>query len=496
MKSEKLWRTLPYHRRLFLLLLAMSWLLVACFVTFQYGREKRFKAEQLNGQLQMLNATVIDDIDSERHHNDSLTVARAAERAAGHLVSPVSIPVDSIRLTVVDLDGSVLFDSTGDTIADNHSDRPEIAEALSHGTGYALHRHSTTTGDSYFYSATRGEGYIVRSAVTYSLPLEELLAADSDFLWFMLGVTVIISIIGYIATRRLGNTITRLNRFAEKAERGEQIYADEAFPHDELGDISNHIVRLYARLQKATENLNREHRRTLFEEQEKIRIKKQLTNNINHELKTPVSGIQACLETLLDHPDLDDERRQAFIQRAYANSERLCSLLNDVSTITRMDEASQMIDKEPVSLRRVVSDIVDECRIRTDEMGITVHIDGFTDDSVINGNAPLLASVFRNLTDNALAYSGCSNIYIRLTDSNDELCRLTYADDGTGVEEKHLPHLFERFYRIDKGRSRKMGGTGLGLAIVNNAIQLHGGTITATNRPEGGLEFVFTLKRM
>ena len=492
MKNDKPWRTVPYHLRLFLLLLGLSWVLVACLVTFQYGREKRFKAEQLNTQLQMLNAAIIDRA-METDSGSALHTFNLQDLPAVGAVSRRVL--DSIRITIIDTDGHVLYESTGDATESNHADRPEVAAAMKDGSGYALRRHSATTGSTYFYSATLADGYVVRSAVPYSLQLEDLLAADSDFLWFMLGVTVIISIIGYIATRRLGNTITRLNRFAEKAERGEQIYADEAFPHDELGDISNHIVRLYARLQKATENLNREHQRTLFEEQEKIRIKKQLTNNINHELKTPVAGIQACLETLRDHPDMDGEKRRVFIERACTNSERLCSLLNDVSAITRMDEASQLIDKEPVSLRKIIVDIVEESRMRLDEKGITVHMKGFTDETMLTGNAQLLASVFRNLTENALAYSGCHNIYIHLTDNSGDLCRLTYADDGTGVEEKHLPHIFERFYRIDKGRSRKMGGTGLGLAIVNNAIQLHGGTITAGNRPEGGLEFVFSLRR-
>lgn len=118
------------------------------------------------------------------------------------------------------------------------------------------------------------------------------------------GVTVLMCIIGYFVTRRVGLHISRLRLFAEKAERGERIYDTEPFPHDELGDISNHIVRLYARLQQAITDRDREHRSALHEEQEKIRIKKQLTNNINHELKTPVAAMQVCLETLIDHPDL------------------------------------------------------------------------------------------------------------------------------------------------------------------------------------------------
>ena len=486
----KIIRSFPYHRRLFMLLLAFSWVLVACFVTFQYGREKLFKAEKLNNVLQMFNMRLIDNIEQK----DSLAGIPEITRKALSAFSP-SLGITDIRVSVIRLDGTVVYDNSLDTVlTENHLDRPEIAEAMKSGTGYTIRRQSETTGISYFYSAMRGNSLLVRSAVPYSLSLRELLAADRSFLWFMLGVTLIISLVGYIATRRIGQTITRLNRFAEKAERGEKVNTDEVFPHDELGDISNHIVTLYARLQAANENVRREHQRTLFEEQEKIRIKKQLTNNINHELKTPVTSICVCIETILNHPELSDEKRDQFLQRCYSNSERLCSLLNDVSTITRMDEGSQQIEKEKVNLNTILNDVVGENDIRLSENGIEMHVD-FNGDVTLNGNQSLLESVFRNLIDNAIAYASCKNIYIRLVENDAEKCRITFADDGVGVEAKHLPHLFERFYRVDKGRSRKLGGTGLGLSIVNNAVALHGGVITVDNRPGGGLLFDFTLKK-
>lgn len=133
-------------------------------------------------------------------------------------------------------------------------------------------------------------GVVVRSAVPYSITLREVLAADREFLWFMLGVTLLMSVAAYFATRRLGHNITRLRDFAQRAERGERIDEQAVFPHDELGDISSHIIRLYARLQRTTADRDREHALALHEQQEKIRIKKQLTNNINHELKTPVAA--------------------------------------------------------------------------------------------------------------------------------------------------------------------------------------------------------------
>ena len=472
---------LSYHRRLFLLLLAFSWTLVACFVLFQYGREKHFKAEQLNAQLQLLNLRMLDAVDEGT--------------APETFIARQNNPFGDLRVTVIGRDGRVLFDNSLDSLpASNHLDRPEVAEAVARGTGYTIRRHSESTHRNYFYSAMLGEEHIVRTAVPYSLPLSEVLAADREFLWFMLGVTLLMSVAGYFATRRLGQNITRLNEFAQRAERGERIDTPGAFPHDELGEISSHIVRLYARLQKTTADRDREHALALHEEQEKIRIKKQLTNNINHELKTPVAAIQGYLETLLANPGLDAGKRTDFLEKSAAQTERLRSLLADISTITRMDEASQLIRKEPVALNDLIAETVADMELKPAEQRLRVNVD-FPRQVEVEGNPSLLASVFRNLADNAAAYSGGRDIFIRLADDTPEECTIVFADNGIGIGEEHLPHIFERFYRIDKGRSRKQGGTGLGLAIVKNAVVLHGGTITVRNRDRGGLEFVFTLKK-
>ncbi len=472
---------LSYHRRLFLLLLAFSWVLVACFVLFQYGREKHFKAERLNARLQLLNLRMLDALDE------------GAEPAA--CIATHDEPFEELRVTIIDHQGNVLFDNSLDTLpAANHLDRPEVVEALAHGAGYTIRRHSESTHRNYFYSAMLGDRYILRTAVPYSVPLSTVLAADRGFLWFMLGVTLLMSIAGYFATRRLGHNISRLNDFAQRAERGERIDEPEPFPHDELGEISNHIIRLYARLQKTTADRDREHALALHEEQEKIRIKKQLTNNINHELKTPVAAIQGYLETLLANPSLDAGRRTEFLEKSCAQIERLRRLLADVATITRMDEASQVIRKEPVIVNDLIAEVAEEMALKPAEQRLRVNVD-FPERVEVVGNPALLSSIFRNLADNAAAYSGGRDIYIRLLDNSPEACTILFADNGIGVAEEHLPHLFERFYRIDKGRSRKLGGTGLGLSIVKNAVMIHGGTISARNRERGGLEFRFTLRK-
>ncbi|MBO5854709.1 MAG: sensor histidine kinase, partial [Bacteroidales bacterium] len=132
--------------------------------------------------------------------------------------------------------------------------------------------------------------------------------------------------------------------------------------------------------------------------------------------------------------------------------------------------------------------------IMPEEERLYLQLD-FNEQVVINGNLSLIGSIFRNLTENAIAYSGGKNIFITLIENNDEQCVIRFEDDGRGVEESQLPRLFERFYRVDKGRSRRMGGTGLGLAIVKHAVQFHGGNVSVSNRQEGGLRFEFSLKK-
>ena len=184
-----------------------------------------------------------------------------------------------------------------------------------------------------------------------------------------------------------------------------------------------------------------------------------------------------------------------FLERSYAQSNRLTHLLRDISTLTRMDEAPVMQEREAVNISTMVKGIFSDVAMGIEERQITVE-NLLPDNLVVEGNSSLLYSIFRNLTDNAIAYAG-TGITIRLTcfREDDTKYYFSFSDTGVGVPPEHLNRLFERFYRVDKGRSRKMGGTGLGLAIVKNAVLLHGGTIFAKNNPKGGLEFVFTLKK-
>ena len=471
---------LTYHKRLFLMLLFFTWTILLSFIGFQYHREKQYKSDLLNAQLQVYNKQLIGIIENNLSYEAYI---------ASH-----EYLFDELRISIIDLSGEVIYDNIlSHNSLNNHSQRPEVAQALKDGSGYRIGRYSASDGREYFYSATRGKKVVVRTAIPYTATLREHLRTDWSFLGILIAISIIMNIVGYFVTRRLGRNIERLNRFASKAEKGES-FEEEQFSNDELGSISNHIVKLYGQWQQTIKDRDIAHEATLRQEQEKIRIKRQLTNNINHELKTPVASIQVCLETLLSGINLSEEKRQELIERCYSHNERLRRLLGDVSLITRMEDGSQLISREPVDINSIIDEIGDELEIMPEDESFVLHIN-FNEQVVVNGNLSLIASIFRNLTENAIAYSGGKNIYISLVENNEDYCRIQFEDDGCGVEEKQLSRLFERFYRVDKGRSRQMGGTGLGLSIVKHAVQFHGGVITVENRTSGGLKFDFTLNK-
>lgn len=473
---------ISYSQRLFAWMLGYSLLLVGCFVAFQYHREKEFKAELINARLQLINTYIIDEIDEGINVSD-IDLAQFKS-------------FDNLRVSVISVDGHVVYDNTLDSLPESsHLDRVEMRQALKHDTGFAVRRHSESTGDNYFYSAKNsGKGYIARTAVPYSVSLISLLQADFGFLWGMGLIALSMCILAYYATRRIGLHIKRLKEFSENVENGVRISDVQPFTNDELGEISNHIVRLYARLQQAIADRDSEHQTAMFEQLEKERIKKQLTNNINHELKTPIASIRICVETLLTHKNLSVEKQDLFLQRCLTNIDRLQRLLTDVSILTRMDDGSAMIVKEPLNLTDIINDVVEDRRIFASTKGITID-NGITDPIFMSGNSTLLEAVFNNLIDNAIIYSEGTSVRLSLIGDYSDKVVISLSDNGVGVPKEHLLRIFERFYRIDKGRSRAAGGTGLGLSIVKNAVILHGGSITARNFVSGGLCFEITLPK-
>ena len=238
---------LTFSRKLFLSVIVLFITFAACFITYQYKREKEYKIELLHTQLQDYNARLHEKIDTLTHAKEQLKA----------FISKHAMP--DLRVTIIDLKGKVLFDSYQPNYKEleNHLSRKEVSKALQSGNGFDVRRTSETTGLPYFYSATAFDNYIVRSALPYNVSLINNLAADSHYIWFTLMVTMILILLFYKFTNKLGMSISQLREFAMRADRNEPIEMEMQyiFPHNELGEISQHIIQIYKRLHETKEAL-------------------------------------------------------------------------------------------------------------------------------------------------------------------------------------------------------------------------------------------------
>lgn len=478
-------------KKLYFSVLTVFFVFAVSFIVFQQSREKQFKINTLTLKLANYNELLMEDLLLSNSQgillSDSVDMVDSVRVAEAKLQEFVrEHESKDLRVTLVKPDGRVVFDNMSKNYRHfaNHAKREEIAEALKVGQGTSVERQSKTLKQDYFYVASYfpKAQLIVRTALPYNDDLTKSLQADQHYIWFAIVAIILLTVVLYRFTYRLGKNVSKLTIFAYKADHNESLEVEDLanFPDDELGEIAERIIKMYKRVQ------------TTRKEQDIL--KRQLTQNIAHELKTPVASIQGYLETILDNPHINEQTKEQFLQRCYAQSERLTSLLHDISTLNRLDDGSDMIDFEAVDITQLVADITKETALVRQERKMTFD-NQLPERIVVKGNRSLLYSVFRNLTDNAIAYAGEGRTITLEAKEQGNKWHFIFRDNGQGVPPEHLARLFERFYRVDKGRSRKMGGTGLGLAIVKNAVLLHGGTIRVSNLPEGGLKFEFTIKK-
>ncbi|WP_309385419.1 sensor histidine kinase [Cerasicoccus frondis] len=217
-------------------------------------------------------------------------------------------------------------------------------------------------------------------------------------------------------------------------------------------------------------------------------VRREFVANVSHELRTPVTVIKGFTDTLIeDHEHLRKEEQIRFLNKIYKNVERLHLLLEDLLTLSRLEGEAINLNRQTCSVRKMIHDITENFlpRLNLEEQTLVCDLDPELDTVVVD--AIKISQVLQNTLDNALRYAkGFSRITVR-TSRDYNYFLLEVEDDGCGIPEKDMAHIFERFYRVDKGRSRELGGTGLGLSIVKHVVQLHGGTVAARNVPTGGL---------
>ncbi len=482
-------RRIKYHLRLFLVAAACIWAVLLGFAYLVVREEHRFRRENIVERIDLAASSIAD---AQTSVNDLLqTVAFVKKYLDDTYLSDIVIQVYDLRsrrqIAVVGEGRYAVPQAAFEHGRVSQSDGTRLLRLMEKDLG-------AERKNLYYYSSRiTADGVLdIRVAVPRSTKITQAASIDPIIWISIMFVGALGTLLAYITTSHQAKNVTLLHDFAQRAASDKDFIPMGDFPSDEIGEISRQIVAIYNSRMQANVRREREHVIALKATQDKNNMKKMLTDNISHELKTPIGIIKAYIEMLINQPDMPEKDRAHFLEKAQANVERLVSMLNDLSTMTRLDESGNSIPIKEIDFHSTIFTLADDIVKSGIIHGMDFHYNIPVDCNIL-GNEGLLNSVLQNLIKNSAAYSQGTEMGIDLLGRNDRYMTFAFYDNGTGVGEEHIPHLFDRFYRVDSGRSRKAGGTGLGLPIVKSSIITMGGSITVRNRKGGGLEFVFTL---
>ena len=403
-----------------------------------------------------------------------------------------------MRITLIDSSGAVLFDSSvPDSLLhtlENHGQRPEILEARRSGTGSNV-RTSRTIAHDLVYVARQIDIIEGPPAVFPNLQFIRVSLELTDVNRIMyeirfkivlaaIAVLILVIIASQVIARRLSNPIVEIGNMVKEIKAGN---LDQKLPvrsQDEIG-------RLAALINEMTDRLKSD-----IEQMKKLeRVRTEFLGNVSHELRTPIFSLKGFLETLIDGAIDDKSVNRSFVEKAYHHANRLDGLLTDLIEISRIESGEMKMSFRYFDvtswLKQLTSDFADIAAKKQQKVVSEVP----DREILVLGDKDRLKQAVGNIIDNAIKYSseGATTV-VRLEETEGKVS-LSVADMGPGIEPEHLPRIFERFYRVDKARSREVGGTGLGLAIVKHIVEAHGSKIVVTSEVGKGTSFSFELKK-
>lgn len=355
-------------------------------------------------------------------------------------------PEDELRITWIAIDGAILYDSyTNDAVLDNHIDRPEVAEALECGDGSSVRKSQTMGQNIFFYAKRLEDGTIIR------------IAKEAGSIWNIyrstLPVTVLTAIVSFLISVWIARHLTR------------------AFvrPIEQMAADMNHLenVMAYKELMPFIERIRSQHEDAL----QNVRIRQEFTANVSHELKTPLTSISGYAELIANGMASKKESRH-FAEEIHTNASRLLSLINDILQLSALDDSfGERYSFEQADIYELAGECIAMMQPVADKHGVSLTLEG--KPLFASVNKELIGELIYNLCDNAIRYNKKGgHVWVCVSDS------LVIRDDGIGIPKKYQKRVFERFFRVDKSRSKKTGGTGLGLAIVKHIATVHGAVIS------------------
>lgn len=482
-------RRINYQWRVFFPLVAIIWLILTLMGSWMYHTERQLRIDNIRSQVEMVSARILAG-----YEDDNYDPAKFYQFILDYYID---LPLfDGIRISTY-YDGRLVRYVGKPILAPEKRRFVDDNNVLKHDAETEADVEARRRRDNFYYnvSSSRDGRFTVYIMLPFHSSLIQATRASTSLIIVMSVLAAFGTALAYFMSRRLGRDIRNLRNFAERASIDPRFDPDEIrFSHDELGDTSRHIIRIYKARSAAIAKLQREHSVALHAIEEKNRLKRDLTSNINHELKTPVSVIKGYIDTINQHPEMDEQARKHFMNMAGENIDRLVTLLGELSKITRLEEGASMLKTEKINLQEIVYKIASDFE-QSGVLGDMAFKYDIPPSCNVDADTSLLEMIVTNLTRNAVAYSHGTECSFNLVNRDDKFYYFTFSDNGVGVKPESLPHMFERFFREDAGRSRKRGGTGLGLAIVQSAVEALGGIISVENSKNGGLLFRFSLRR-
>lgn len=377
--------------------------------------------------------------------------------------------VDDLRITMIKKDGKVFYDSFADAKKmENHANRQEVRQALKHGNGKAIRTSDTLDKNTFYYAVRLDDGNVLRVA-------KESRSIWSVFIKVMPAILILILVILAIS-KMLSDVLTK----------------SLLLPIEQMSENLDHLedITTYKELMPFINTIQEQHKNILMN----AKMRQEFTANVSHELKTPLTAISGYSE-LIQNGMTNEEETIRFAGEIHKSAKRLLTLINDTIRLSQLDTSEQKVIYEAIDLYKIAEDCVNMLKFSAENHGITISIHGT--NAYLEGNKEMLEEVVYNLCDNAIRYNnegGKVDVTVKPVKGKIYLC---VEDNGIGISKEHQERIFERFYRVDKSRSKSTGGTGLGLAIVKHIIQQHGAHMELTSEKGKGtkIEIEFSKSR-
>ena len=366
--------------------------------------------------------------------------------------------IDELRVTWIDADGTVLYDNDATTeLLSNHLDRPEIKAAFEEGIGESVRKSDTMNKNTFYYAILLDNGTVLRVATDAQSLWSVFVSVAPIIALIILLIIAICVIISHMLTIQL---LKPIEMMAENLDD-----ADYESPYKELDPFS--------------EKLRTQHMDILSA----AKARQDFTANVSHELKTPLTAISGYAE-LLEGDMVANEKKKHFYHEIHKNSERLLALINDILRLSELEQKNHEPVFEEIDLYQMVEECVDELSVNAKQRGVGISFEGTS--KVVWGNKEMLKELIENLTQNAIRYNNeGGKVSVSVNERDGRAC-LVVKDNGIGIPASEQQRIFERFYRVDKSRSKETGGTGLGLAIVKHIVELDDARIELDSAPGVG----------